>query len=123
MGKRKKRKNNSSTPRHKRLKRSSRLQAARHWIPKYEGKDLVKGYSKHFAVNKFCAVKELEMLGHTFKGTYKQKLKDAEIQKQREAEKRNAAKKQKRHPNGYRFIYPLIAPSVIPFEIRLWKIA
>lgn len=86
MGKRKK-KNKPNTPRHTRLKRSGRLQAAKHWIPKYEGENIVKGYAKHFAVDKICAVKELEMLGYTIKDTYKQELKDAEMQKQREAEK------------------------------------
>ncbi|WP_096273836.1 hypothetical protein [Paucisalibacillus globulus] len=90
MAKKKKKKD---TPKHKRLNRQSRIQSARLWIPKYEGKNLVHGYSKHFAVNKFCAVSELGFLGYTFKETYKQKLKDSEIQKQRDAEKRKEAKK------------------------------
>ncbi len=90
MGKRKKKKSN--TPRHKRMKRPQRLQAARHWIPKYDGKNLVKGYSKHFGVNKLCAVKELEMLGYTYSSAYKQQLKENELQKQRTAKKRKARK-------------------------------
>lgn len=95
MTKGKKRKK-PNTPRHKRLKRSGRIQAAKHWIPKYDGKDLVKGYSKHFGVNKLCAVSELETIGYTFTENFKQKVKDSEIQKQREAEKRNAVKKRKK---------------------------
>ena len=70
-----KKKNNSSIPRHKRLKRKSRLQAAICWIPKYDGKNLVKGYSKHFAVDKLCAVKELTLLGYKINDEYVEQLK------------------------------------------------
>ncbi|SET07151.1 hypothetical protein SAMN05216389_10557 [Oceanobacillus limi] len=103
MGKRKK--NKSNTPRQKRMNRPRRLQAAEHWIPKYTGKSLVNGYSKHFAVNRLCAVIELEMLGYTFDDVYKQKLKHAEIQKQQLAKKRNAVKKQKREQAIKDFFY------------------
>jgi len=92
MAKRKKKKGN--TPRHKRMNRSSRLQAAKHWIPKYEGKNLVSGYSKHFAVDKLCAVKELEMLGHPIKNSYKKALKEDALQKQRKAEERKKLKQE-----------------------------
>lgn len=71
----KKRKNKTSTPRHKRLKRSSRLQAARCWIPEYNGKNLVKGYSNHFAVDKLCAVRELTLLGYKIDYEYVDQLK------------------------------------------------
>ena len=71
----KKRKNSSSIPRHKRLKRLSRLQAARCWIPKYDGQNLVEGYSKHFAVDKICAVKELNLLGYKINDEYVEQLK------------------------------------------------
>ncbi|MCZ0704484.1 hypothetical protein J2T56_003006 [Natronobacillus azotifigens] len=83
-----KKKNKSNTPRRKRMKRSSRLQAAKHWIPKYNGKNLVSGYSNYFAVDKLCAVKELEMLGHTFSDKYKQELKDNMIRRQVNKERR-----------------------------------
>ncbi|WP_106496380.1 hypothetical protein [Lentibacillus sp. Marseille-P4043] len=90
MGKRKK--NKAKGPRHKRLNRKGRLQAAEHWIPTYVGKNIVKGYAKHFGVDKLCAVAELEMLGYTFSENYTQQLKDEQNQKQRAAEKRKAAK-------------------------------
>ncbi|MDR3594741.1 hypothetical protein [Clostridium sp.] len=70
----KKRKNNSNVPTHKRLKKSSRLQAARCWIPKYDGQNLVKGYSKHFGVDKLCAVKELTLLGYKIRDEYVEQL-------------------------------------------------
>ncbi len=41
-----KKKRKSSIPKHKRMKRDDRLRTAEHWLPKYEGKDIIKGYSK-----------------------------------------------------------------------------
>jgi len=93
MGKRKGKK--SKAPRHKRLKRPQRLQAAVHWIPKYEGKNLVRGYGKHFGVDKLCAVTKLEMLGYSYSKLYKQKLRDDEVRKQQAVERRKANKKKK----------------------------
>lgn len=71
----KKKNNISNTPRHKRLKKSSRLQAAKWWIPKYNGKNLVEGYSNHFAIDKLCAVKELTLLGYEISDEYIEQLK------------------------------------------------
>jgi hypothetical protein len=51
------------TPRRKRMKRQSRLQAAKHWIPTYNGKNLIKGYQNWFGVDLLCAIQELKMLG------------------------------------------------------------
>ncbi len=63
-------------PRYKRLKREGRLQVAKHhWLPKFDGKNIVKGYSKHFAVDKLCAVFELRMLGYEISETYVDQLK------------------------------------------------
>ncbi len=36
----------------------------------------MRGYSKHFAVDKLCAIKELEMLDHPVDPTYKKNLQD-----------------------------------------------
>ena len=49
----------------KRTKREQRLQAARPWLAKYEGKHIVKGYRKHFGVDIICAITELQMLVRT----------------------------------------------------------
>lgn len=79
-------------PRHKRMNRAGRLQAAKYWLTKYEGKSIVRGYSKHFGVTKICAVIELRMLGHEISEKYLEKLKADELQKQRLAEKRKREK-------------------------------
>lgn len=47
----------------KQLKRKQRLQSARQWLLKYEGKHIVKGYRKHFGVDIMCAITELRTLG------------------------------------------------------------
>ena len=70
-----KRKNSSSIPGHKRMRRTDRLQAAKHWLPTYKGKSNVSGYARRFTVDLLCAVMELEMLGNQFKPEYIDQLK------------------------------------------------
>jgi len=50
-------------PGHKRLTRDKRLHSAPHWLAKYRGKDVVRGYRKWLGVSEACAVVELRMLG------------------------------------------------------------
>ncbi|MGF7141563.1 hypothetical protein [Roseimarinus sediminis] len=54
---------NNNTPRRKRMTRKGRLNAAKDWINKYEGKNLISGYAKWFGVDKICAINELKTLG------------------------------------------------------------
>ncbi|WP_187274218.1 hypothetical protein [Paenibacillus sp. N3.4] len=65
----------SNSPRKKRMKHPARLQAAKTWIKEYTGKNVVRGYSKHFGVDLLCAVRELEMIGVVIDSKYKQQLK------------------------------------------------
>ncbi|NLC67087.1 MAG: hypothetical protein GX752_09210 [Clostridium sp.] len=89
-------KKRSNTPRHKRLNRMSRLQAAKHWMPKYEGKNIVKGYSTHFGVDKLCAVSELELLEYKIDTEYINQVKASIIERQKFAENKNKEKEEKR---------------------------
>ncbi|KAB2831864.1 MAG: hypothetical protein F9K48_11575 [Candidatus Brocadia sp.] len=57
------------------MNRARRLQSDRHWIPKYPGKNLVKGYRNHFGVDWLCAITELQMLGVNLDPSYVAKLK------------------------------------------------
>jgi len=91
----KRKKHHSSIPRHKRLSRDGRLNAAKQWLSEYEGKNIVKGYSRHFAVNSLCAVAELEMLGLTFDAAYIEQLKKAEEQRAIQNQRRRELKKEK----------------------------
>lgn len=54
----------------KQIKREQRLIAAKLWLPKYDGKNIVKGYRKHFGVDILCAITELQMLGYEFTSQY-----------------------------------------------------
>ena len=61
----KKKKNRALAPRRKRMKRPARLAhaKAKNWPETYNGKNLIKGYAKWFAVDLLCALLELRMLG------------------------------------------------------------
>jgi|GEM_PF-247022 len=61
MGKNKRKRDN--TPRTKRMKKEGRKQSAVHWLPTYNGKSIIKGYSKRYAVDKYTALIELTELG------------------------------------------------------------
>lgn len=61
-------------PRRKRTKRPARLAAARHWLPTFNGKSVVRGYAKWFGVDLGCAVKELHLLGGELDPQYVQAL-------------------------------------------------
>lgn len=70
-----KKKKKSNTPRRKRMKKKGRLQSAKDWIKEYEGKNLVKGYSKWYGIAKLDAVNELKTLGVHIDEEYIKKLK------------------------------------------------
>lgn len=54
------------------MKREARLQSAKLWLKDFKGKNVIKSYSKWYAVDVVCAMKELELLGLHF--TEKQKM-------------------------------------------------
>ena len=45
------------------LKRKDRFRQASRWISGYTGKNIIKGYRKHFKVHPLCAAYDLQMLG------------------------------------------------------------
>jgi len=53
----------SQTPKRKRLQKQARLNAAKSWMEKYDGKSIISGYAKWFGVDKACAISELKLLG------------------------------------------------------------
>ena len=57
-------------------------------MPKYDGKNIVNGYSNHFGVDKLCAVFELRMLGYKISETYVVQLK-ADMERRRLAKEKN----------------------------------
>jgi len=65
----------SNTPRRKRLTRKHRLESSKEWIGNYEGKNIVKGYTKWYGVDLLCAIKELRINGVTVDEEYENKVK------------------------------------------------
>ena len=83
----------NNTPRRKRLKRKSRLNSARSWINVYNGKNIIKGYSKWFGVDLRCAITELRMIGIEISKEYeenvRQSIKDRTQRKKELKEKKH----------------------------------
>jgi hypothetical protein len=69
-----KRKKDPLPPRRKRMSRTARLASARHWLAAFEGKNVVRGYARWFAVDHLCAVRELGVLGITVDPRYVARL-------------------------------------------------
>lgn len=67
---RKRKKKRALPPRCKRMNRSGRMQSAVSWLREYRGKNLLRGYCKHFGVNWRCAAIELRQLGGTIDEDY-----------------------------------------------------
>jgi hypothetical protein len=64
MGRKRKKKNNKAlSPRCKRMKRPARLMSAVSWLEKFSGKNVLRGYCKHYGVDWRCAAIELTRLG------------------------------------------------------------
>jgi hypothetical protein len=110
-------------PRRKRMKREARLQSAKSWLKDYDGNNVVKSYSKWFAVDPVCAMKELELLGHRF--TEKEKMNIKKRQEERIRQKqllkeRRLKKKKEREweefDEGFGFIEDFTAGGV-PFGL------
>lgn len=99
-----KKRKHSSIPKRKRFKRKSRLLSAKSWIPKYTGKNIVKGYAKRFGVDLLCSIIELKMLGIKIDNAYEQKIRqlieNKKIQKQKKRERLA------QHQNNYYELYP-----------------
>lgn len=55
-------------------KKEYRLRSAKNWIKTYPGKNIAKGYSKKYAVDKLCAVRELRILGVEISEEYENQL-------------------------------------------------
>ena len=73
----------------KQLKREQRLQSAKQWLLKYDGKHIVKGYRKHFRVDIMCAISELQMLGCEISQEYIENVKKTiEVEKKKRENKK-----------------------------------
>lgn len=72
-------KHKSKSPRRKRMNRKQRLQAAKNWIPTYQGKNIVHGYKNWFGTSLLCAALELKQLGIAVDESYIAQLRQTEL--------------------------------------------
>lgn len=71
------------------MKRSARLQSAKHWLKEYHGKKLVSGYKKKYGVDEVCALIELKLLGQPIEERQLEKARTSAIkQGERRASKK-----------------------------------
>jgi len=83
-------------PRCKRMSRPARVQSARHWLPTYKGKNIVRGYRKRYGVDWLCAVYELQMLGVELDPAYVAHLQTTMVQQRLERQHRKQQRKAER---------------------------
>jgi hypothetical protein len=90
-------------PRVKRMNRQGRLNSARAWLTKYGGKNVLRGYCKHFAVDWRSAAIELKMLGVKIDPNYlaQREKTEAELIEQRRAKKQRAEEIKNQHWHPY----------------------
>lgn len=94
MGRRKKKKRKSTQPKRWSFNRKQRLAAAKGWMQTYEGKYLIKGYTRRYKVDILCAIVELRMLGVEISEEYENQVKQSiegnrrakQLKKQQQAE-------------------------------------
>jgi len=63
-----------NTSRKKRYTKEYRLGSSKEWIKTYDGKNIVRGYSKWYGVDLLCAIKELRVNGVTVDEEYEEKV-------------------------------------------------
>jgi hypothetical protein len=85
------------------MKRSGRLASARSWLPKYSGKNVLRGYCKHFGVDWRCAAVELARLGVKIDPQYlaRRETTEAEELRRREAQTRQLEALETTHWHPY----------------------
>lgn len=71
------------------MNRKGRLDAAKDWLLKYNGKKIISGYAKWFGVDKICAITELKTLGVIIPESMENQIVESH---KRKAEQRKAAK-------------------------------
>ncbi len=78
------------------LKRKDRIRQAGRWIAQYTGKNIIKGYGKHFKVDLLCAARELQMLGLEIPEFRIQQLKKNAENRRKQHERRRQLREQQK---------------------------
>ncbi len=73
---------------------NERLNKARKWLPTYDGQHIIKAYMKHFGVDFFCTLNDLQKLGVQFESGYIERATDTELLRREQNATRKAAQKE-----------------------------
>jgi hypothetical protein len=87
-----KKKRKNLAPKRTTLPRPRRLLKAKDWIGTYTGKNIVRGYARHFRVDLLAAIKELRMLGVTVTTEYETAVKHTMADRTEQNRKKKEAK-------------------------------
>lgn len=98
--------------------RKRRLQLAKAWIPTYTGKNIVKGYRKHFGLSPLAAVADLKLLGYEFSTEYIEALKRDQVNRSR---KKKSDSEPSCDSNEYDFFDDFCHEQEAPKKIRRFK--
>jgi hypothetical protein len=107
----------------KAVNRTKRLKLAPRWINAYTGKNMVRGYARHFSVDLICAITELRMLGFTVSENYelavKRSIADRSLQKKKRREAKTSAANSPDEMNNGEFIFVAgYTSNGFPYGIR-----
>jgi hypothetical protein len=83
------------------MKREARLQSAKIWIPKYEGKNIVRGYAKWYGVDFLCSIIELRMLGINVDENYEANVRRSIEAKAEQRKQKRRFRKEKKFCDPY----------------------
>lgn len=82
-------------PKRRRTNREGRLARAPHWLATFSGTNVVRGYAKWFAVDRLCALKELQLLGLEFSAAEIEMVHAQERQRRESIQQRKAISAEK----------------------------
>jgi hypothetical protein len=107
----------------KSLIRTKRLKLAQRWINDYTGKNMVRGYARHFSVDLVCAITELRMLGYPVPEKYelavKRSIADRSLQRKKKREAKAAAANPPDDMSNGEFIFIAgYTSNGVPYGIR-----
>jgi hypothetical protein len=105
------------------LNRTKRLKLAPQWINAYTGKNMVRGYARHFSVDLICAITELRMLGYPVSEEYelavKRSIADRTLQRKKKREAKAAAANPPDDMSNGEFIFIAgYTSNGVPYGIR-----
>ena len=83
------------------MKREARLHSAKHWITKYDGKNIVRSYAKWYGVDLLCSILELRILGVHVDENYEANVRRSIETKAEQRTQRRLARKEEKFYDLY----------------------